>query len=313
MKNLFLATLLFAVPACAQVRVADGFSTDWANLKIDSRELAPHLYLLHGSGGNTVASIGIDGALLVDPSFAQVAPKLKDALHEMGMAPVRYVIDTHYHSDHSGGNGAFAKYGAVVIAQENCRKRMTETLHSAFWGSTTLPSLTAELPTLTYDHRLTLEFNGEEVTLFHNQPSHTDGDTIVYFHKANVVHMGDIFVNNLFPYIDVGVGGRVDGYLPVIDEVLGMIDDKTQVVPGHGPVATRQQLRAYREMIQTVRDRVAAGVASGKTLEEIMATHPTREFDAKDATDRVDGDGFTAMVYQSLTGKRSDWHPGKSR
>jgi cyclase len=310
MKNLLLAALLFAVPACAQVRVADGFSTDWANLKVESRELAPHLYLLHGSGGNTVASIGIDGVLLVDPSFAQVAPKLKEALHEMGMAPVRYVIDTHYHSDHSGGNGAFSKYGAVVIAQENCRARMMETQHSAFWGSTTLPSSTVELPTLTYDRRLTLEFNGEEITAVHSQPSHTDGDTIVYFHKANVVHMGDIFVNSLFPYIDVGVGGRVDGYLPVIDEVLAIIDDRTQVVPGHGPVATKQQLRAYREMIQTVRDRVAGGIAAGKTLEETMASHPTKEFDAQDATNRVDGNGFVAMVYQSLTGKRLDWHPG---
>jgi cyclase len=311
MKKLLLAALLLAVPAGAQARVADGFSTDWANLRIDSRELAPHLYLLHGSGGNTVASIGPDWTLLVDPAFAQVAPKLKEALHEMGMAPVRYVIDTHYHSDHSGGNGAFAKYGAVVIAQENCRKRMMETQHSAFWGSTTPPSAMVDVPTLTYERRLTLEFNDEEITAFHNQASHTDGDTIVYFHKANVVHMGDIFVNNLFPYIDVGVGGRVDGYLPVIDEVLAMIDDKTQVVPGHGPVATKQQLRAYREMIQAVRDRVAAGVASGKTLEDIMASHPTKEFDAQDATNRVDGDGFVAMVYQSLTGNRLDSHPGK--
>jgi glyoxylase-like metal-dependent hydrolase (beta-lactamase superfamily II) len=311
MKKLCLAALLLAVPAGAQARVADGFSTDWANLKIDSRELAPYLYLLHGSGGNTVASIGPDGTLLVDPSFAQVAPKLKEALHEMGMAPVRYVIDTHYHSDHSGGNGAFAKYGAVVIAQENCRTRMMETQHSAFWGSTTPPSPLADVPTLTYDRRLTLEFNGEEITAFHDRPSHTDGDTIVYFHKANVAHMGDIFVNNLFPYIDVAAKGRVDGYLPVIDEVLAMIDDKTQVVPGHGPVATKQQLRAYRDMIQTVRDRVAAGVAAGKTMEEIMASHPTKEFDAQNATNRVDGDDFVVMVYQSLTGKRLDWHPVK--
>jgi len=230
MKTLLLASLLLAVPACAQVRVADGFSTDWANLKMESRELASQVYLLHGSGGNTVALIGPDGTLLVDPSFGQVAPKLKAALHGMGAGPVRYVIDTHYHSDHSGGNGAFAKDGAAVIGQEECRTRMMETQHSSFWGSTTLPSPAADLPTLTYERRLTLEFDGEEIIAFHNQPSHTDGDTIVYFRKANVVHMGDIFVNNLFPYIDVGAKGRVDGYLPVIDEVLGMIDDRTLVV-----------------------------------------------------------------------------------
>jgi cyclase len=204
-----VASMALPVSSFAEVRIADGFSTDWSNLKMESRQLAPHLYLMHGSGGNTLASIGPDGTLLVDPAFAQVAPTLKKALQDMGAGPVRYVIDTHYHSDHSGGNGAFANDGAAVVGQDNCRARMMQTQHSSFWGSTT-------------------------------PPSHTDGDTIVYFHKANVVHMGDIFVNNLFPYID-----------------------------------------------------------------------PTREFDTQNATNRVDGDGFVAMVYQGLTGRRLDWHPAK--
>jgi len=124
--------------------------------------------------------------------------------------------------------------------------------------------------------------------------------------------MGDVFVNNLYPYIDIGAKGTVDGYFPVIDEVLARIDDKTQVVPGHGPLATKRELKAYRDMIKTVRDRVVAGIAVGKSLEDILASEPTREFDAQYATDRVGGDGFVAMVYQSLTGKRMDWHPAKS-
>jgi cyclase len=294
-------------------RVADGFSTDWEGLKIEVRELAPHVYLLHGSGGNTLASVGPDGTLLVDTEFAQVAPKLKAALNQLKAGPVRYVISTHYHSDHTGGNGAFHQDGAVVVAQENCRLRMTQTQYSSFWQRSSSPPPASDVPTLTFDRRLNLFFNGEEVEAVHNQPAHTDGDAIVYFRHANVVHLGDIFVNNLYPYIDLGAQGRIDGYFPVIDQVLAMIDDRTQVVPGHGPTATKQELTAYRDMLRTVRDRVAAQIAQGASLEEILASHPSREFDDKYATDRVGPEGFVAMVYQSLTGKRLDWHLPKAQ
>ncbi|MBB5062850.1 MBL fold metallo-hydrolase [Granulicella mallensis] len=316
--SLFTASLLLAAifssgsiasAAAQQPRVADGFSTDWANLKIDVRELAPHVYLLHGSGGNTVASIGPDGTLLVDSEFAQVAPKLAAALQKLGAGPVRYIVSTHYHSDHTGANAAFHKDGAVIVAQENCRLRMMQTQFSQFWNRSSPPAPAESLPTLTFDRKLTLFLNGEEIEAFHNQPAHTDGDAIVYFHHANVIHMGDVFVNNLYPYIDLGAKGRIDGYFPVIDEVLERIDDQTQVVPGHGPIATKQELKSYRDMLHTIRDRVAAQIAQNKSLEEILASHPTREFDRQYATDRVGGGGFTAMVYQSLTGKRLDWHP----
>lgn len=257
-----------------------------------------------GWGGNTLASIGPEGTLLVDAEYAQVAPKLKAALAQLKAGPVRYVISTHYHGDHTGANAAFNEGGAVIIGQENCRLHMTESRYSALTGKTTPPAPVGSLPTVTYEKRMTLYLNGEEIEAFHPQPSHTDGDTIVYFHHANVVQMGDVFVNNLYPYIDLGAKGTVDGYMPVIDEVLARIDDKTQVVPGHGPMATKAELKAYRDMVQTVRDRVAAGVAAGKGLKEIQADAPSREFDAQYATDRVDGNGFVATVYQSLTGKR---------
>jgi glyoxylase-like metal-dependent hydrolase (beta-lactamase superfamily II) len=295
----------------AKVRIADGFSTDWANLTIEVHELGPGVYLLHGSGGNTLASIGPEGTLLVDAEYAEVAPKLKAALAKLGAGPVRYVISSHYHGDHTGANAAFHADGAVVVGQENCRLRMTESRTSGMTGKTSPPAPVASWPTVTYDKRMALYLNGEEMEATNKQPSHTDGDTIVYFRHANVVHMGDVFVNNLYPFIDLGAKGTVDGYMPVIDEVLARIDDKTQVVPGHGPLATKAELKAYRDMIQTVRDRVAAQVAVGKSLEEILASKPTREFDAQYATDRVGGDGFTGTVYQSLTGKRMDWRAVK--
>ena len=308
----FVLMGVFATAPAQTPRVADGFSTDWEHLTIDVKELEPHVYLLHGSGGNTLASVGPDGTLLVDTEFLQVAPKLKEALAKLNAGNVRYVISSHYHGDHTGANGAFHEDGAVIVAQENCRLRMTESRYSGMTGKTSPPAPVANLPTVTYEKRMTLYLNGEEIEAFHNQPAHTDGDTIVYFHHANVVHMGDVFVNNLYPYIDIGAKGTVDGYFPVIDEVLARIDDKTQVVPGHGPLATKRELKAYRDMIKTVRDRVVAGIAVGKSLEDILASEPTREFDAQYATDRVGGDGFVAMVYQSLTGKRMDWHPAKS-
>jgi cyclase len=305
---LLAATLALATFAHAQKpRIADGFSTDWEHLTIDVRELAPNVYLLHGSGGNTLASTGPDGTLLVDSEFAQVAPRLKEALTKLNAGNVKYIISSHYHTDHTGGNAAFHQDGATIVGQENCRLRMTQSRVSPLTGKTSPPAPVDSWPTLTYEHRLTLYMNGEEIESTYKQPSHTDTDTIVYFHHANVVHMGDVFVNNLYPIIDIASNGTIDGYFPVIDAVLARIDDKTQIVPGHGPLATKRDLKAYRDMLQTVRDRVAAQIAIGKTLEEIEATKPTREFDQQYATDRVDGIGFTATLYQSLSGKRLDW------
>ena len=286
-------------------RVADGFSTDWDHLVMEKKELAPGLYFLHASGGNTVALTGSDGTLLVDGAFAQVAPLLKKTLVGMGAGDVKFVVNTHYHGDHSGANGALHKDGAVIVAQDNVRLRMASSQYSGMTHKTTPPAPMENWPEITYSKQMRIELDGEEVELVHDVPAHTDGDTIVYFKKANVVHLGDVFVNNLYPYIDLGVGGTVDGYFPAIDAVLARIDDKTIVVPGHGPLATKQELEAYRDMIQTVRDRVAKQIAAGKTLEQIKPMMLTAEFDKQYSTDRVDGDRFVSMVYGSLTAKAS--------
>jgi cyclase len=290
-------------------KVDDGFPTDWPTVQVKVTQLTSHLYLLHGSGSNTVASIGPDGTLLVDSEFAPVAPKLKLALDALGAKPVRVVIDTHYHPDHSGGNGAFSRDGAIVVAQENTRARLLASQYSYYWGRANNPPPPESLPTMTFDRALTLHFNGEEIKLIHNRPAHTDTDAIVYFRSSNVVLMGDLFLMGLYPYIDIQARGTIDGYFPALDEVLDMIDDKTKVVPGHGPVADRAQLKAYRDMLKTVRDRVAGQVSQGASLEQIIASHPSQEFDDAWASNRVGPEGFVAMIYQSLTGKRFEWQP----
>jgi cyclase len=155
---------------------------------------------------------------------------------------------------------------------------------------------------ITYDQSMTLHFNGEDVLLFHNVPAHTDGDTVVYFTKSNVVHMGDLYINGLYPIIDLSSKGTIEGYFPIIDRVLGMINDQTKVIPGHGPVATKKDLQFYRDMLATIRDRVKGMIAQGKTLAEITAANPSKEFDANWASDRVGPAGVTKMIYESLAG-----------
>jgi cyclase len=284
-------------------RIADGFTTDWDHLTMEKHQLAPNVWYLHASGGNTVALIGGDGTLLVDGAFAQVFPILKQTLTEMQAYPVKYVLCSHYHSDHSGANGALHKDGAIIVGHENCLARMTVPQFSGMTHKMGSPTPPENWPTVTYSKTMTLHLDGDDVELVYYGPAHTDGDTIVYFKQANVVHLGDVFVNNLYPYIDISGGGRIDGYFTVIDAVLARIDDKTSVIPGHGPIATKAQLKAYRDMIHTVRDRVAAQIATGKSMDQIKAMKLTEEFDPQYSTNRVDGDRFVSLVWESLQGK----------
>lgn len=304
---LWVAVLGVRAQAAGPWKTAGGFSTDWEHLTFEEHPLRGNLHFLHASGGNIVALVTPEGTLLVDDEFAQVAPILKAQLKSMGAGPVHYVITTHYHPDHSGSNGAFIKDGATVIAQTNCRADLLESHYSAYWKTRTPAIPESEAPTVTFDRNMTVFFGGERVDLSHVCPAHTDGDTVVYFRNANVVHMGDIYVNGLYPYIDVLAKGSIDGYITAIDDVLSQINDSTLIVPGHGPVAKKADLIEYRYMLKTVRDRVAASVSNHKRLEMIIYEAPTEEYDAKCATDRVGPEAFTAMVYQSLTHQRLDW------
>jgi cyclase len=290
-------------------RVDGGFPTNWSTLTVETRTLGQNLHFLHASGGNSLALSGPDGTVLVDPELAPAAPRLLAALQKIGADDVRFVIDTHYHSDHSGGNAFFRRRGAIVIAQASARARIAAGGHSIYWNQTSPPGAPDALPTLTFDRRIDLHVNGEDITIFHDDPSHTDTDSIVYFHHANVVHMGDVFLTRLYPYVDVPAKGTIDGYFPVLDRVLAMIDDRTIVIPGHGTPSNKAGLQAWRDMLKIVRDRVAGRIVEGQSLQQILAAHPSCEYDDLWASNRVGPDDFVVMIYQSLTGKRLDWQP----
>jgi glyoxylase-like metal-dependent hydrolase (beta-lactamase superfamily II) len=282
-------------------KTASGFSMDWPNVTVETQKLSGSTYCLHGSGANVCASVGPDGILLVDAEFEPMTIKIKKALTALDPGPVRYLIDTHWHTDHTGGNADFAKTGTVVIAQRNVLLRMQSPQFLPFLNLKCDPAPREAWPKITYNDAMTLSFNGEDIQLFHLGPAHTDGDTVVYFPKSNVLCMGDIYINGLYPIIDLGSAGTINGYFGMIDKALTLANAETKVVPGHGPVATVKDLIAYRDMLLTLRDRVLSMKADGKSLPEILQANPSHEFDAAWASDRVGPDGVTKMIYESLS------------
>ena len=303
MKTLAAAGLglaLAAGPAGAAWKIATGFNMDFPNVTVETHQLTDHIYSLLGSGSNVTASVGPDGILLVDSEFAPMTPKLKAALAKISPAPVRYLVDTHWHGDHTGGNADFTKDGTVVIAQANVLTRLQNPQFLPFLNLKT-PAQPPEMwPKITYESEMTLRFNGEDVRLFHLGPAHTDGDTVVFFPKSNVLCLGDVYINGLYPIIDRGSAGTINGYFPTIDKALSFCDAKTQVVPGHGPVSDRARLIFYRDMLLTLHDRIAKMRSEGKSLAEIEKANPSKEFDADWASDRVGPDGVTQMIYETL-------------
>lgn len=269
---------------------------------VKTQQLAPHIWYLHAAGGNMTALIGNDGTLLVDAEFAPFVPEIIDKLETLGGGAPKFVINTHYHEDHTGGNGAMRAAGATIIAQANVRRRLERVQRAPLAGSAPRPVPADKYPTLIFEDSITLHFDGEIVRVIHLPPAHTDGDSIVIFKQANVVATGDIFFNGMYPYIDVDAGGSVGGSIAAIDRVLPWLDDETVVIPGHGPVADKAALVRYRDMLVSMRDKIKKMVNAGMTLEEIQAARPTSELDP--AWDRLEhGQGahrFVAEIYYSL-------------
>ncbi len=266
------AGAMAAVPLQAQDEMAD--------VEIGVRDLGNGLYMLTGRGGNMGLSVGDDATFLIDDQFAPLTPKIKAAIAGLTDNPVKFVFNTHWHFDHVGGNENFGETGAVIVAHDNVRERMSKDQFMEAFNRQVLASPPEALPVVTFNDKVTLHLNGETIRAFHTPRAHTDGDSVIHFDGANVFHVGDTFFHKMYPFIDGGSGGSVDGVIEAANAVLAMSDEDSVIIPGHGPIATRDDLRAYRDMLATVRDSIRAMIADGMSLEQVQAARPTADFDA---------------------------------
>jgi cyclase len=294
-RSLALAMLLVAL--CALPAAAQG---DFSAVEIKAEKVADGIYMLTGSGGNLGLSVGEDGAYLIDDQYAPLTGKILAAVKELTPEPVRFVVNTHYHDDHTGGNENMGEAGALLVAHENVRARMAAGTFMKAFNRRVEPAPAAALPVVTFTDAVTFHWNGEELRVFFVGPAHTDGDAIIHFVKADVFHMGDTLFNGLYPFIDVSAGGRIEGMIAAVDRVLEVADEKTRFIAGHGPVAAKADLQAYRDMLAQVRDRVAKLKAEGKTAEQIVAAKPTAEFDEKWGGGFMKPDAWVGLVYESM-------------
>lgn len=262
--------------------------------------LGEDVCLLAGAGGNLALFVGGDGAVLVDSEYELMADKVAAAVREITKIPIRYVVNTHWHFDHVEGNERLHQAGAVIVAHENVRKRMSVEQTLGHIDRRVPASPPAALPTITYTDRLTLHLGGDEVRLLHVLPAHTDGDTFVYFPAAKVLHVGDVFFNGTYPFIDVRAGGSIDGMIKAADRALKLADDRTKIIPGHGALATKADLQAYRDMLATARDRIQALVKKGQSREEVIAAKPTEDLDSTWGRGPFKPDLWVGLVFDGM-------------
>jgi glyoxylase-like metal-dependent hydrolase (beta-lactamase superfamily II) len=289
-----LAPALALLLTCG-VSSARAQNIDFAKLELQTVKITDSLYVLMGdpAQGNIAVSIGPDGVFLVDSMYAQMHDKIVAAVRKLSPLPIRYVVNTHLHGDHTAGNAAMTKLGAVVISHENMRKRMAEAQNAP-------PA--AALPMLTYSDSLTLRFNGEDIQIYHPAPAHTDGDSIIYFRNANVVHVGDIPASLRYPNIGVNDGGTVDGMMAAARQLMKIVRPDTKIIPGHlGPIIGFKEIEAQLAMFAAVRDRVAAAIKAGKTEAEVVASKPTKDFDEGRMGGAITPDRFVSLVYTDLS------------
>jgi cyclase len=290
---------LAAIVACG----AQAQQRNFDAVQIKVTPVAGHVYMLEGEGGNIGVSAGDDGVFLIDDQFAPLTPKIVAAVKTISDKPIRFLINTHWHGDHTGGNENLGKAGVVIVAHDNVYKRLAAGGVIELLKQSYPPASKAALPVLTFSDSATLHLNDDDVTAHHLPSAHTDGDSYIRFRKANVIHTGDVFAAYRYPFIDMESGGSVKGVIRAIDILLPLMNDDTKLIPGHGPLSTKQDVLAYRKMIATVAGRVEKMVKAGRSLEQVVAAKPSREFDEAWGKFRKP-DAFVEIVYYGFAPRK---------
>jgi cyclase len=298
-------TMLLAGTAIAQQPPAAAPPPpDFSKVEIKTTDLGDNVYMLEGQGGNITVAAAKDGIIMVDGEFAPLHDKIKDAISTVSNQTIKYLINTHFHGDHTGGNAPFAKDGVTVVSEVNVKNRLAAGTTNGLTGVKTPPAASEALPSKTYTGSFHIRLRGRVADLKHIENAHTDGDTYVWFKTANVLSTGDTFTNGRYPNIDFANGGNIKGMIAATDAYLKLVNDKTRIVPGHGPLADKAALMAYHTMLVTVRDRMAKLVKEGKSEDDAVAAKPFADFDAKWAPTELASKNFIRVVYHSLADKQ---------
>lgn len=297
MKKFLLTSILLLVAVSIH-----GQQRDFSQVQIKATKVAGNVYMLEGSGGNIGVSVGADGILIVDDQFAPLADKIRAALKGLNQGKLRFILNTHWHGDHTGGNVVFGPE-APIIAHDNVRKRLATEQKSEVFKTTTPPSPKEALPVITFNESLSVHFNGEEIRVIHYPQGHTDGDSVIFFTASNVIHLGDDFFAGRFPFVDLESGGSIEGLIKNIGEIITKIPADAKLIPGHGPLSTVDDLKSYHRMLQQTTDIVRQKITAGKTLEQIKSEGLPDEWKPW-GTGFIKTDLWVETIYKSLSVKK---------
>jgi glyoxylase-like metal-dependent hydrolase (beta-lactamase superfamily II) len=295
----FAFVIAVALPVCAAAQ-----QPDLSKVDVKTTKLGDGIYMLSGAGGNLGLSVGEDAVFLVDDELAPLTEKIKAAIAAISDKPVRFVLNTHWHLDHTGGNENLGQGGALIVAHDNVRKRMSVDHFIKDLNMKIQASPKVALPVITFAESATFHINGDQIHAVHVPPAHTDGDSVVHFRKSNVLHLGDTFFNGSYPFFDMSTGGSFDGMIAAAEKALSMCDASTKIIPGHGPLADKKALETYLSVLRTIRDRVKKLVDAGKTVDEAIKAKPLADFDATWGKGFLQPEQFLRLVHASLSGAR---------
>lgn len=293
LKKILMGTVMLGLSATTTLAQSED--------KLTTEDFGNGIYMLVGVGGNVGVLTGPDGTFVIDDKYDRVSDQIISIIKGLTDQPITYVINTHYHGDHSGSNTSLKEVGATIIAHDNVRVRMGQDIENKLWGRTVEAVPESQWPTITYSDNTTFHMNGQTAKVIHVPNSHTDGDSIIYFVEANVLHMGDNYFNGLFPYVDIDAGGSLQGMIAAHDTALAMINDETRIMPGHGPEATKADLMETHEMLVDIQNRVQGHIDNGKSLQDILDAKILK--DLGDYASFIDEDKMVRITHRSLTGE----------